>query len=117
MPRRGPVLRPALTDMVAFTCRAFDRDTVLYSYLLLSQHRYLKERDKEQPSPPNVLRRAIEAAMDRGEIPRRDSELLTAMVLGLVLQTATFKVYGRLSGDLAPRAPALADACWRVLGS
>jgi len=109
-------LRPALADMVAFTCRAFDRDPVLYSYLLLSQHRYLKERDKRLPSPPNVLRRAIEAAMTRGEIPERDGELSAAMVLGIVLQAATFRVYGRLTGKLAPRAPVLADACWRVLG-
>lgn len=112
-----PALRPALEEMVAFTCRSFDRDPVLFSYLLLSQHRYLKERDKHLPSPPNVLRGVIEAAMTRGDIPERDGELLAAMVLGIVLQAATFRVYGRLTGKLESRAGVLADACWRVLSA
>ena len=37
------------------------------------------------------------------------------MVLGIVLQAATFQVYGRLEGALAARADDIAAACWRVL--
>ena len=110
-------LKPALFAMVAHACRAFDRDPVLFSYLLLSQHRFLRERSNDLPSPSNVLKNAIATAMKRGEIPRRDGELVTAMVLGIVLQAATSQVYGRLEGELAARADDLAAACWRVLGA
>ena len=39
-----------------------------------------------------VLARAIEQA----EIPEQDVDLATALVLGIVLQPATFAAYGRL---------------------
>ncbi len=53
--------------------------------------------------------------MKAGDIPAGDSNLATALVIGLVLQPATFAVYGRIAPPLSPLAPQLADAAWRVL--
>ena len=109
------LLRDSLPLMIEHACRAFDEDWIRFSYLLLSQHVYLRQRSAAATSPANVLRDAIEAAMRRGEVPRANSELATAMVLGLVLQTAVAVVYGRLERPLADHAPSLAAAAWRVL--
>ena len=54
--------------------------------------------------------------MRRGEIPKGDNELAAAMVLGVVLQTAVFVVYGRLPRPLSAQVDALAAAAWRLLG-
>ncbi len=37
------------------------------------------------------------------------------MVMGIILQTATFKVYGRIQQPLGDLAPTLAAACWKTL--
>lgn len=108
-------LRRTITEMVRFFCQSFDRDWVLFSYLLLSQHRHLRQRSPDRPSPASVLKAAIVEAMTRGEIPERDPNLLTAMVMGMVLQPAVARVYDRLEGKLADHEEALAAACWRVL--
>lgn len=41
--------------------------------------------------------------------------LATAMILGLMLQTATALVYGRLDGPLSRFSATIAAACWRAL--
>ena len=43
--------------------------------------------------------------------------LLVALVLGLIVQPATFKTYGRLPGPMLRVADTMADACWRALGA
>ena len=104
-----------MRDAVRFFCAAFDDDWVLFSYLLLSQHRYLRQRDESLASPIKVLRRALSEAMARGEIPRAEPEFLSAMLMGLVLQTAVSKIYGRLEGAMLDYADPLSSACWRVV--
>ena len=111
----SPDFRSALDGMIRFFCRSFDDDWVLFSYLLLSQHRYLRQRTAGEPSAYEALKAAIELAMERREIPRRDPDLAASMVLGLVLQPAVSKVYGRLDGDLSAHAAELSGACCTVL--
>jgi AcrR family transcriptional regulator len=110
-------LRAALGAMVGLFCRAYDGDAILFRYLLLSQHRHLKQRDPNLPSPFNVVRGAIVEAMARGEIPKRDPEIRVAMVMGIVLQPAISKVYGRIEADMSSLAEQLSNACWQVLSA
>jgi hypothetical protein len=62
-----------------------------------------------------VVREVLTAGMDRGEIPAGDPNVAAAMVLGIVLQVAVFKIYRRLPQRLNSLAEGLAAACWRVL--
>ena len=107
--------RDALDGMIAFFCRSFDEDWVLFSYLLLSQHRHLRDREEARPSPYGVLKEAVTEAMATGEIARRDPDLVASMILGLVLQPAISKIYGRIGQGLTVFAPELSSACWSVL--
>jgi AcrR family transcriptional regulator len=107
--------RAKLEAMIHQFCTFFDRDPVLFSYLLLAQHEQFKKLTPETPSPVRVLRRVIEGGMERGEVPVRDANVATAMVLGLVLQAAVFKVYEGIDQSLSSLAPTLFEASWRVL--
>jgi hypothetical protein len=57
----------------------------------------------------------IAQAMRAGEIPRRNVDLAAAAAIGVVLQAATYKVYGRFTGQLAGHVRFFADAAWAVL--
>jgi AcrR family transcriptional regulator len=108
-------LRAKLDAMVRQFCAFFDQDPVLFSYLLLAQHGQLQKVTPDLPNPVEVVREVLAAGMDRGEIPTGDPDVAAAMVLGIVLQVAVFKIYRRLDQNLASLAEVLVAACWRVL--
>jgi AcrR family transcriptional regulator len=108
-------LRAKLDAMVRQFCTFFDRDPVLFSYLLLAQHGQLQKVTPDMPNPVEVVREVLAGGMDRGEIPAGDPNLAAAMVMGIVLEVAVFTIYQRLTQSLSSLAEALVEACWRVL--
>jgi len=108
-------LRAKLEAMVRQCCAFFDHDPVLFSYLLLAQHGQLQKVTPEMANPVEVVREVLAAGMDRGEIPPGDPDVAAAMVLGIVLQVAVFKIYQRLTQSLTSLAEVLVEACWRVV--
>ncbi len=110
-----PTLRAKIDAMVRQFCTFFDRDPILFSYLLLAQYGQLQKVTSEMPNPVEVLREVLAAGMERGEIPVIDPDVAAAMVLGIVLQIAVFKIYQRLTQSLTSLADIMVEACWRVL--
>jgi len=104
-----------LTAMIRHFCNFFDQDPVLFSYLLLAQHDFLRRVPPEMPNPVDVVHQVIWRAMAQGEVPPGDAAAAAAMVLGIVLQSAVFRIYGRLTADLTSLADHLTGACLRVL--
>lgn len=100
-----------IARMVEVFCDLFDEDRALFTFLLLSQHAHLAEvPDEASKNVVAAVYSIFAEAMRRGEIPKRDTDLLTAMALGIVAQPAIFTLYGRLRGSLRSHAPQLAQA-------
>jgi AcrR family transcriptional regulator len=112
---RHRTMKTKLEAMIHRFCEFFDQDPVLFSYLLLAQHEQFKKVTREMPSPVRVLRHVIEGGMATGEIPTQDANVATAMVMGVVLQVATFKIYEGIDQSLSSLADGLFQASWRVL--
>lgn len=106
-----------LAAMIGEFCRFFDRDQVLFRFLLFAQHQQLAKVPADAMTPVDVIREVITGGMRRGEIPKANAELLTAMVMGMVLQAATSIVYGRIRGRLSPHAPRLCAAASTILSA
>jgi hypothetical protein len=66
-------------------------------------------------NPVEVICHTVAEAMDSGEIPRREVELMALAIIGLIVQPATGLLYGRLTGGLLERADTIVAMCWRVL--
>ena len=107
--------REKITAMVHGFCDLFDADSRLFRFLLLVQHGQLARVTPGMPNPVETVGAVIAAGMASDEIARGDPDLATAMVMGIILQTATFKVYGRIQQPLRELAPILAAACWKTL--
>jgi hypothetical protein len=69
----------------------------------------------DMPSPVRVLKSAIAQGMAAGEIPQADADVKTAMVLGLLIQVAVFRIYGHITQSLSSLAPTLVDNAWKIL--
>jgi AcrR family transcriptional regulator len=101
-----------LEAMLRLICRLHDEDVVRFRFLLLARHGSLANLPPGHPhNPVDTLQRTIQAAMDRGEIPPRDPALITAMLVGAVVQTATFLLYGRICASMSDLADTLVKAC------
>ena len=101
--------------MVNGLCYLFYEDPDLFSFVLLTQHRGLNKTDVNLCNPFEVIRSVISDGMNRGEIPKRDVEIVSAMVIGIVLNPATSKLYGRIKSSFLGMADELSEACLRVL--
>lgn len=110
----GP-FRIRLDRMVRTICRLHDRDHHRFRFLVMTQHDFLHNIDPSDRNPVEVINRAVAAAMAAGEIPKREPELMTMAIIGLIVQPATGRLYGRLRGGLLDRADAIAAMCWRAL--
>src|SRR3546814_15282670 len=100
--------------MVGLFCSLYERDPDMFRFLLLVQHGQLERVTAEMQTPVTVLKAVIEAAVATGEIPAQDVEVATAMVLGMVLQVAVFRVYGRLTQPLGQVADRITDEIGRA---
>lgn len=103
--------------MVQGFCALFDEDETLFRYLLLVQHGQLAKVSDDMRTPVQVVEDVIAAGIAAGEVAYEDASAATAAVLGIVLQTATFHIYGRLKGPMAARGDDLAQACLRAVGA
>ena len=108
-------LRRKLAAMVGAFCLLFEEDPDMFRFLLLVQHGELRKMPDEARTPVVVVRDVIAQAIARGEIPDQDADLANALVFGLVLQPALFKVYGKIDQPMPALAERLTEACWRTL--
>jgi AcrR family transcriptional regulator len=113
--REKDKLAGKLGVMVQHFCTFFDQDPVLFSYLLLAQHDFLKRVPPDMPNPVDLVHQVIWRAMASGELHPGDAAAAAAMVLGIVLQSAVFKIYGRITTSLSSLSDTLTSACLRVL--
>ena len=108
-------LKDKLAAIIHQFCSFYDANPALFSYLLLDHHGNIRKMTPDMPSPVRVLKRAIAEGMAAGEIPQADADVKTAMVLGLIIQVAVFKIYGIITQSLSSLAPTLVDNSWKIL--
>ncbi len=108
-------LRQKLAAMVRAFCVLYEEDPDMFRFLLLVQHGELRKMPPEARTPVRVVRSVIEDAIQRGEIPAQDPDVANALVFGIVLQPALFKVYGQIGQPMTALAGRLSEACWLTL--
>lgn len=97
--------------LVLYFLAMFESNRALFTFLLVNQHRHLEDvPEDEDANAVAALSGLFRRAMERGEIPSSDAELLTAMTLGTVIQPAIFRLYGRLKDPLDGRRAAITRA-------
>ena len=106
--------RDKVAAMVRFICGFFDREWDLARFLLLEQHVRLKTYSGAA-NPVDVVYGVLAEGIRRGEVRRLDGVLATALVIGPVVQAATFLTYGRLTGPLSNAAEDIAEGIWAAI--
>lgn len=104
-----------LGAMIGRFCRFFDEEPLMFRFLLLTQHQELPKLRSKSQSPVQALWKLVAEAQRRGEIAGTDADLASAQILGLILQPATFMVYGLLAPGMQRIEAETVAACLRVV--
>jgi AcrR family transcriptional regulator len=97
--------------LVGMFCRLFDEEPDVFSFILLSRHSHVRF------VPAEALCRLMAGAHAKGEITERNAELAAAKALGVVLEPATFVLYGRITRPLGGLVEELTMAAAMVVGA
>ena len=99
-----------VTAMTAHFCALYDEDPALFRFMLITQHGFLPRIPSGSRTPVDAVADLIGDAVSKNRLRPIDPAVGAAVIMGVILQSATFHIYGRLSGSLSSRAPALARA-------
>jgi AcrR family transcriptional regulator len=100
----------AVTAMIAHFCALYDEDPALFRFMLITQHGFLPRIPSGSRTPVDAIGDLVGDAIAENQLKPIDPALGAAVVMGVILQAATFHIYGRLDGSLAARAPMLGRA-------
>lgn len=104
-----------LEAMVRVICGLHAEDELLFNFLLLTQHGFLRHVAQDERNPVEVICRAVAAAMRAGEIPRGNPVLVAGALIGIIVQPATFKMYGRLNAGLGDLSDEIVALCLKLV--
>jgi AcrR family transcriptional regulator len=100
----------AVKSMVAHFCAFFDADPALFRFMLITQHGFLPRIPKGSRTPVDAVVDLVGDAVAKHHLKPIAPALGAAAIMGVILQSATFHIYGRLDGPLRARASGLARA-------
>ena len=109
--------RQKVAAMIRGFCRAHDANPTLFNFLVFVQHGQLAKLPEDAQTPVSVMRGVLARAIEQKEIPPQDPDLAAALVLGAVLQPATFAAYGRIALKLEPVSDRLVAAAWAAVNA
>jgi AcrR family transcriptional regulator len=104
-----------LGAMINRFCRFFDDEPLMFRFLLLTQHQELPKLRSKAQSPVQMLHKLVTEAQRVGEIATEDADLTSAQILGLILQPATFMVYGLLAPGMQRIEAETLAACLKLV--
>lgn len=93
-------LEATVRAVVTAYCELAETDPAAFAYHLTARNTVLARAGDGGADPSSLMSRRIEAAMAAGDIPSGDPELKSAMALGVVLQAAEYRLYGRITTPL-----------------
>jgi AcrR family transcriptional regulator len=107
--------RRQLEVMVRAVCALHAEDELLFNFLLLTQHGHLRQVPETEDNPVEVICNWVTAAARRGEITTANPTLVAGAVIGVIVQNATFKLYGRLHQGLQDEANEIVSLCLKLV--
>ena len=108
-------IRAKADAIVRAYCQAADENWPLFTFHMLSLHRFLPYYQEDGRDPVSVVERLLKRAMIETEIPPADPRILAAMAIGVIVQTAQNRAYGRFEEPLSAHADLMSAGVKAVL--
>ncbi|WP_339745849.1 TetR/AcrR family transcriptional regulator [uncultured Maricaulis sp.] len=113
--RADASLEQTVLAVVTAYCELAEDDPAQFTYHLTHRNYFLAASGDGGANPSDVMSARVAMAMERGEIPVGDPELAAAMALGLVMQPAEYRIFGRIEQPMTELIPVFTRAIMAVL--
>jgi AcrR family transcriptional regulator len=113
--RADASLQETVHAVVSAYCDLAEADPAQFTYHLTHRNYFIAASGDGGADPSSVMTACVAAALARGEIPDGDPELAAAMSLGLVMQPAEYRIFGRIEQPLTELIPVVTRAIMAVL--
>lgn len=110
-------LEATVHAFVTAYCELAEADPAAFAYHLTARNTVLARAGDGGADPSALLAGRLARAMEAGDVPKADPELKSAMALGVVIQSAEYRLYGRIKTPLTDLAGAFTTAIMAVLKS
>lgn len=104
-----------MQKMVHFFCEQYDKDPILFNYLLITQHHQLKKLSEKQINAHKLILEWVQEAIAKKQIHDLSADFCASVILGIILQAAISRAYGRIKRTMLEDADALSAAILRAL--
>jgi AcrR family transcriptional regulator len=101
--------------IIHYFCEKYDNHPVLFQYLLITQHHYAQLLSAQDQTPLTVIKALLQQAIDTKACKINDPMLGAAILYGIVLQSASFRIYGHIQRSMSEDAPILYKAAKAAL--
>ncbi|MEM6410868.1 MAG: TetR/AcrR family transcriptional regulator [Pseudomonadota bacterium] len=108
-------LETRVRSIVTAYCNLADEDWLLFSFHLVSLHRFIPQDTRRPDDPVSITEMIVSELMESGEIPQGNPAILAAMCLGVVMQAGEHKAYNRLKGPFSEHIEAFTRAIVAIL--
>lgn len=95
----------------------FEKERAIFRFILLTQHNFPNEGKllDKKTNPFDIVTKFIQEGVSSGVWHSDDPVFTTSLVMGMVLQPATMKIYGRIDGTLSQKVNEITKACQSIL--
>lgn len=111
----GKIFPAILSDLVTLLCTLRDKEPDVFSFILVNQHDHLRFIGEEENLVEEIVK-IMSSAVANKKIGITNPNLAAAIALGISIQPAIFKLYGRLDKSLASYQPSIERAVFDALG-
>jgi AcrR family transcriptional regulator len=108
-------IRAKAHAIVRAYCQAADEDWPRFSFHMLSIHRFLPFYQDDGRDPVSMVENVLKRAMIDAEVPPADPRVLAAMAIGVIVQTAQNRAYGRFNEPMSAHAALMGAGVEAVL--
>jgi AcrR family transcriptional regulator len=100
---------------IEFFCQKYDDDPILFNYLLLSQHSQINHIIAKEKSAYDFFLEMFKEAIKSKKLSNKDPQLYSAILLGIILQSAINRIYGRTTRTMSEDAQDLVSAVLKAI--
>ncbi|MEW6088026.1 MAG: helix-turn-helix domain-containing protein [bacterium] len=94
---------------------SFEKDRVLFTYMLISEHRELNKFPKNFIHPGHVALKIIEEGQKKGELKKINIYVAGSIFVGSLIRLCAVRMYGNIKDDIRNYEEDIFSSIWNAL--
>lgn len=108
-------VKDKIKTFISQSFSSFEKDSVLFTYLLISEHRELKRFPENFTHPGHVALKIIEEGQENGELKKMNIYVAGSIFVGSLIRLCAVRMYGNIKENLSNYEEDVFQSIWSAL--